>query len=164
MKGRPKKPAVIKQLHGTFRADRANPHEARPEPLKTVEPPEWLDDYGRECWNAHVPALMRHRLLTPLGVQFFAMACERWSTYRRAVDELKSSLTHTTEANGHCSRPEVAIAKSAFDDFRKAILEFGMTPGSVGKVQAAPIPDDDDPAAKFFRDHPRQRSARRFLA
>ena len=161
MKGRPRKPAIIKQLHGTYRADRENANQPQPDPLKTAPVPEWLDDYGRECWSAHVPHLLKNRLLTPLGTFLFAAVCERWSTYRHAIDELKIGLTHETESNGTCSRPQVAIAKAAFNDFRQGLQEFGCTPATCGKVTAAkPDDDDDDPAAEFVRQKP---NARRFL-
>src|SRR6185503_2614702 len=125
VRGRPQKPAVIKRLQGTFRKDRQNPDQPKPDPLKIAPAPEWLDQYGRECWEAHVPHLLNNRLLTSLGIYMFAAVCERWSTYRRAVDDLKNGLTHMTDSNGLCSRPEVAIAKQAFNDFRQGLQEFG---------------------------------------
>ncbi|SRR6266542_2374619 len=164
MRGRPRKPAVIKQLHGTFRRDRENRNEPQPEPLKIAPAPEWLDEYGRQCWEAHIPALLKNRLLTPLGLYLFAAVCERWSTFRRATDESKTGLTHETDSNGLCARPEIGIAKAAFNDFLKGLQEFGCTPATSGKVTAAPVYDDDDPAARFFNELDRDRGSKRFLA
>jgi P27 family predicted phage terminase small subunit len=161
VKGRPRTPAVIKQLRGTIRKDRTNPDEPQPKPLETAEVPAWLDDYGRECWNAHVPHLLKNRLLTPLGTFLFAAVCERWSTFRRAVDEQRSGPTHETESNGTCAKPQVAIAKAAYNDFLKGLQEFGCTPATCGKVTAAKPDDDDDPLKRFLNERPR---ARRFLA
>jgi P27 family predicted phage terminase small subunit len=142
---------VIKRLQGTFRKDRQNPNEPKLEPLEVAPAPEWLDEYGRQCWEAHVPQLLNNRLLTSLGLFLFAAVCERWSTYRRATDELKTTLTHQTDSNGTCSKPQVAIAKQAFADFRQGLQEFGCTPATCGKVTAAKIEYDDDPAAEFFK-------------
>jgi len=160
---------VIKRLQGTFRKDRENPDQPKPDPLKIAPAPEWLDQYGRECWEAHVPHLLNNRLLTSLGIYMFAAVCERWSTYRRAVDDLKTGLTHMTDSNGLCSRPEVAIAKQAFNDFRQGLQEFGCTPATCGKVTAAKLDDDDDLVGRyinekrFFTDVAQPR-VRRFLA
>ena len=159
MKGRPRKPTPAKILHGTFRKDRANPNEPQPEAPKELEAPEWLDEYGRECWKAHIPQLARTGIPTSLDMFLFAGVCERWSTYRRAVEDLKGSLVHDTEANGQCSKPQVAIAKAAFDSFRQGLEQFGCSPASRGKVSASR--NDDDPVAGYMKQKP---SVRRFLS
>lgn len=163
MRGRRRKPTQAKILHGTFRQDRANLNEPRPEPLKDLEPPAWLDGYAQECWKAHVPWLLKLGVITSIDVSLFAAVCERWSTYRRACDDLKDGLTHTTTANGECAKPQVAIAKAAFDSFKSGLQEFGCSPATRGKVSAARPPDDDPVAAYFFEGKPKTGAAR-FLA
>jgi P27 family predicted phage terminase small subunit len=162
VKGRPRTPTPAKILHGTFRRDRANRNEPQPEAPKELKAHEWLDNYGRDCWGAHVPELVRLGVLTSLDVLLFAGVCERWSTYRRAVDDSKKTLTHRTKANGTCSKPQVAIAKAAFDSFRQGLEQFGCSPATRAKVSATP-PADDDPFAAFRAKKP-QFGARRFLA
>jgi P27 family predicted phage terminase small subunit len=142
-------PTATKVLRGTFRKDRENPAEPKPEPPEDLKAPEWLDRYGRECWNKYVPRLVKTGILTSLDMLLFAGVCERWSTYRRAIDETKKNLTHSTESNGECAKPQVAIAKAAFDQFCRGMAEFGCSPASRGKVKAV-LPRDDDPAAKYF--------------
>ena len=65
------------------------------------------------------------------------------------MDAYKKTLTHETEANGVCARPELAVAKSALEQFHRIMSECGCLPASRGKVKAVP-PTDNDPAAKYF--------------
>jgi P27 family predicted phage terminase small subunit len=160
MRGRPRKPTPAKILSGTFRKDRENPDEPKPEPPEELKAPEWLDEYGRECWDKYVPRLVKTGILTSIDMLLFAGLCERWSTYRRAIDDTKINLTHSTESNGECAKPQVAIAKLAFDQFCRGMAEFGCSPASRGKVKAVP-PTDDDPVEKFFN---RGSKIRRFLS
>ena len=161
MRGRPRKPTAAKLIQGTFRKDRANPDEPKPEVPKELEAPAWLDEYGRECWAAHVPVLLKLGVLSCVDVFYFGAICERWSTYRRALDDLKDNLTHETEANGECAKPQVAIAKAAFDSFRQGLEQFGCSPATRGKVKAVPQ-TDDDPFEKYR--NKKSKSVRSFLA
>lgn len=141
-------PTRSKIIQGTFRKDRSNFDEPQPEPPQELEAPKWLDQYGRECWDGHVPELVKTGVLTSVDMFLFAAVCERWSTYRRAVDETKTNLTHQTKSNGECSKPEISIAKAMFDQFRQGLAEFGCSPSSRGKVKAVP-PKDDNPFEKY---------------
>jgi P27 family predicted phage terminase small subunit len=155
-------PTASKILRGTFRKDRVNLDEPQPEPPNELEAPAWLDDYGRECWDAHVPQLVKISVLTSLDMFLFAAICERWSVYRRATDKLKPEFTHQTESNGECAKPQVAIAKTAFDSFRQGLAEFGCSPASRSKVKAV-SPNDDDPFEKYRSSKMPPKGAGRFL-
>src|SRR5688572_3305386 len=159
MRGRPRKPTPAKILQGTFRKDRENPDEPKPDLVKNLNAPTWLDQYGRECWDHYVPKLIKTGILTSIDVFLFAAVCERWSTFRRAADELQKGLTHYSESNGNCAKPEAAIAKVAYADFKQGLEQFGCSPASRGKVKAV-LPEKDDPVANY-RD---RRGASRFLA
>ena len=153
-------PTATKILRGTFRKDR-NPNEPQPEPPEDLKAPEWLDDYAQECWNKYVPRLVAIGILTSLDVLLFSGVCERWSLYRRAIDDTKTSLTHLTESNDECSKPQGAIAKAAFDQFRQGMAEFGCSPASRGKVKAVKRVEDD-PFERFRHHEPKGLS--RFLS
>ena len=154
-------PTATKLLQGTLRKDRLNPDEPKPEPPEDLKARGWLDQYGRECWDKYVPRLVRTGILTSLDMLLFAGVCERWSTYRRAIDNTKDSLTHSTESNVECSKPQIAIAKAAFDQFRQGMAEFGCSPASRGKVKAIP-PSAEDPFEKYR--NKKSKSVRSFLA
>lgn len=97
MKGRPRTPTPAKILHGTFRRDRANPNEQQPEAPMELKAPEWLDNYGGDCWDAHVPQLVKISVLTSLDMLLFGAVCEKWSTYRRAGFERRSHSRYRSE-------------------------------------------------------------------
>jgi P27 family predicted phage terminase small subunit len=111
----------MKVLQGTFRNDRANPDEPKPEIPDVLNAPAWLDDYGREAWDKLVPQLVKLGLFTSLDLLFFAMICADYSVFRRATDCTKGKLTHDTGANGRCALPEIAIARAAFDRVRQGL-------------------------------------------
>jgi P27 family predicted phage terminase small subunit len=98
------------------------------------------------------------RLLSELDLHLLAMAAQWWSVHVRALKEMKE-ITQTTDANGKVAKPEVAIAKQAFNAVRSIMQEFGIGPGSRTKVTTLPV-DEDDPAAKYFDRKP---SVKRFL-
>ena len=58
-------------------------------------------------------------------------------------------ITHTTEANGECSKPQVAIAKQAFGCMRQIMIGFGLDPQSRGKISVLP-PKERDPIGDLY--------------
>jgi len=158
-RGRRPKPTRLRLLNGNAGKRPINNREPNPRVLKNPQPPTWLDGFGREFWRRHAPELSRLGLLSVLDRDLLASAAERWSTYRRAAEELKGGLTQISEANGRIAKPESAIAKQALAECRAIMSEFGCSPSSRTRVTALVIPaDDKDPAAKYFQ------SARKFLA
>lgn len=87
------------------------------------------------------------------------MAAQWWSVHVRALAEMKE-ITQTTDANGKVAKPEVAIAKQAFNAVRSIMQEFGIGPGSRTKVSALSQEDPGDPLAKYFN---QKRAAATFL-
>lgn len=105
------------------------------------------------------------RLLGELDAILLEMAAERWSLYKRATEELKDGITVVTLANGKIAKPEVGIAKTAFDGCRAILQEFGIGPSSRTRATKLPEPAEDDQAEKyFFGGVKRRHSASRFLA
>jgi P27 family predicted phage terminase small subunit len=126
-----------------------NTHEPRPKLAKNLHPPIQLDEHAQKFWRVYSVKLKELRLLSELDLHLLAMAAQWWSVHVRALAEMKE-ITQTTEANGKVAKPEVAIAKQAFNAVRSIMQEFGIGPGSRTKVTALPEDDDNDPAAKYF--------------
>jgi P27 family predicted phage terminase small subunit len=148
--GRKPKPFELKLIEGN-RGKRPIKKEPKPEALASLSAPSWLDALGREFWKRHAHELARLGLLTILDHDLLSAAAERWSVYRRAARELKTSLVQLTEANGRIGKPESAIAKQALMECRAILAEFGCSPASRTRV-GANIPENEtkDPAAKYF--------------
>ena len=163
MRGRKPTATNIKVLQGTFRNDRANPDEPKPEIPEILNAPDWLDAYGREAWEKLVPQLAKLGLFTSLDLLFFAMICADYSVFRRATDCTKDKLTHETEANGRCALPEIAIARAAFDRVRAGLEPFGaIGPGSRSRLKTQP--EENDPIENFRNRLTKLKGAKRFLA
>jgi P27 family predicted phage terminase small subunit len=164
--GRPPKPTRLKILAGNPGKRELNPDEPDPVLLQDLTAPESLDNYGKQFWTRWAPVLKRMRLLGELDAILLEMAAERWSLYKRATEELKDGITVVTLANGRVAKPEVGIAKTAFDGCRAILQEFGIGPSSRTRATKLPEPAEDDAVEKrFFGGGVKPRhSARRFLA
>jgi P27 family predicted phage terminase small subunit len=136
-----------------------NRREPQPKLAKDIHPPVKLDEHAQKFWRIYSVKLKELRLLSELDLHLLAMAAQWWSVHVRALAEMKE-ITQTTEANGKVAKPEIAIAKQAFNAVRSIMQEFGIGPGSRSKVEALPEEENDDRAARYFNDRP---SVRRFL-
>ena len=148
-------------LTGNAAKRRMKHNEANPKLAKILRAPVELDDHGKKFWKDYAPKLKELRLLSELDLHLLAMGAQWWSIYARAMADLKESITQVSDANGKVARPEVQIAKTAYNAVRSIMQEFGIGPGSRTKVDPLPDDEDDDPASRFFNDKLR---ARRFLA
>lgn len=148
--GRKPKPSHLTLIDGN-RGKRRIKKEPKPEALANLRAPSWLDAFSREFWKRHAPELSRLGLLSILDRDLLSAAAERWSVYRRAARELKTSLIQSTEANGRICKPESAIARQALMECRAIMAEFGCSPASRTRVAGIiPEKESDDPAAKYF--------------
>lgn len=145
-----RKSTALKKIEGTFRKDRAK-NEPKPAPADSLEPPIELDAHGRAFWNYHAARLQKLGLLTEADTYSLALVSEWWSIHQRAIEELRKELTHSTEANGECARPEVSIAKQAFANVRMIMLGFGLDPQSRSKIHVAQPEKPDEIADLYFR-------------
>lgn len=76
----------------------------------TVSPkaPEWLDSYGKNCWERIVPPLVKEHLVYRVDLPILEAACDFYSRYRqsKSLNESKTALT----------------------TFVKLLADFGITP------------------------------------
>lgn len=159
-KGPAPKPTKLRILSGNAAKRPLNRNEPQPKLAKRPRSPVDLDEHGQKFWHHYAPKLKRLCLLSEIDLHLLAMGAQWWSVYKRAMEDLRNAIIQTTEANGNCARPEVAIAKQAFNAVRSILAEFGVGPGSRTKVAALSFdkPDDFD---SFKNKRP---GARRFLA
>jgi P27 family predicted phage terminase small subunit len=122
-----------------------------PPPADSLDSPIALDEHGQRFWNYHAQRLHKLGLLTELDTFSLVQACQWWSVHQRALEELRSGLTHETEANGECSRPQVAVAKQAFACVRSIMQGFGLDPNSRSKIHVNPPEERDEIADLYFK-------------
>jgi len=148
--GRPRKPTALKVLEGTTRADRDNSAEPKFD-VGSGTVPDWLDEYGRELWASVVPQMLTAGVLTVVDVPLLAMACERYSLYRRAAARVKKAITQKSGANGKVVMPEVAVSKGAMQDVMAVLREFGAGASSRSRIKVPEAGADIDPFEEFMK-------------
>lgn len=84
-------------------------------------------------------------LLTNVDRAALAAYCAAWSRWAKAERQVaKEGLTFISP-NGHVTQhPAVGIANTALTTMHKFLTEFGMTPGSRGRVSVNTPETEDD--------------------
>lgn len=156
--GRPPLPTATKELAGTARKDRANPHEPRPAPIAIPPAPEGLAGYEAEArviLKAQVDLL--HTMsgsdlfvfdLAVLSAAVVLAARAAWRAAGWAVTyELKSKSGSVTIL----PRPEMGIIATHSKILVALLAQMGMTPAARGRVMALldPEPPTTDKLAKY---------------
>lgn len=152
-----RKPTAMKKLSGTLRKHRANPNEPT-YPDLGADPPAFLDQTGRDEWNRLFPMLRDRGLLTAGDAAAFSAYCGQYSIWTAAMEAVKREGLVITLANGVLAQnPNLNIATKASKEMRAFLVEFGLTPASRSRVEAAgpkdtkrnPFAELDDPFAEF---------------
>jgi P27 family predicted phage terminase small subunit len=99
-----------------------------------VSCPLWLDAYGVEFWNQHVPRLATEGVFKTVDRSAFETMADCYSLFRRSQKALKRSLTFKSPNGYQQQRPEVAIAAKAKEQLRLMYAEFGMTASSRTRI------------------------------
>lgn len=134
--GRLRKPTVLRAMEGNAGKRRLNADEPTPPPAAIVAP-AWLDETGREFWDAHAPWLAEHGLLTELDVPLFSAACEQHSLYRRLMARVNQfPFAKTTKVIG--DRADKALANRD-----RVLARFGFSPSDRARLSIKK--QDDDP-------------------
>jgi P27 family predicted phage terminase small subunit len=141
------RPTALKIVAGV-RADRINGSEPVAVPGRP-ECPEHLDATARTEWERIVPMLEESGVLSRVdgsAVALYCAAYSRWVTAKEKIEE-----NGLVEVAGHGSlkvSPYVQIAQSAERDMLRLLAEFGGTPSSRSRVNAA-TPKPSDPFEAF---------------
>jgi hypothetical protein len=124
---RPRKPTVVHEMLGSYRANPQRRPRSEPRPDELGPAPTHLSPQERAAW-AEVLACLPH------GV---AMASDA-----PALELLVRLLTQARRD------PEFPAAK--MNTLLSLISRFGMTPSDRSRVVAEPPEPEEDPAARFF--------------
>jgi phage terminase small subunit len=119
MPGPGKKPAGLKMISGTKRADRPQQPLVELPTISEVPPaPDWLPNaHATKEWDRLAPILVANKLLTEAGLSPFGMLCS-----------LHGKLVQLWAA-GECP------VASMVSQYRNLINDFGLTPVAQGKVR-----------------------------
>lgn len=147
MRGRKPKPTALKLLQGNpgkRPIDANEPQPAVPAGDRAPYAPRFLCDEGKAEWRRIIGYLLEAGLYTEVDRTALAMYCQafgRWIEAEKQVDERGPICTSD---NGNLyQNPWVAIANKRWDQVRKVMAEFGMTPSSRTRVTVA-MPEEKD--------------------
>lgn len=119
MRGRPRKPTVLKLLRGNPGKRKLPVNE--PKPAVGARPPSWLPLAARREWDAMAPMYLRLGLLTELSAPAFAELCCARVKFRAVV-----------RSEGGRIPTELWRAIQALD------AKFGGTPADLARIEVKP--------------------------
>ena len=139
MRGRKPKPTAIKRLTGNPGRRPLNDAEPQPPiPEGTPYVPRWLNREGKKAWRELVKILLDCGLYTDLDRWALAMFCQVWGRYveaERMVEEEGEFLV--SEAGNRYVNPVAYRADKHFEQVRKMLSEFGLSPAERSRVKVA---------------------------
>lgn len=151
MKGRKPLPPAMKVLRGfaghrDTKAAQLDAMRAKPDDAFESEPPPHLVGEALAEWHARLPVLQTLRVLTRADRAIFAAYCfywGEWVTYCRTVEEQGAySVQVVRDEKGRpipgrtypLFNPAKSIRDKAYDCWRAAAVELGLTPSSRSRV------------------------------
>lgn len=155
MRGRKPIPAVLQRLRGDPRHLRGKLPTADMDPEsapKVPRPPAWLLGEARKEWFNIAPKLHAAGLLTNLDLRALAGYCVNFAQWLEAVEAIRQSGTVIKGGKNKdipMISPYVRIAREAHLAWTRALVEFGMTPSSRGRVKISK-PEAKDPFELFL--------------
>lgn len=159
--GRPPLPTDLKILRGNpgkRRLDVADEPQPRP---GVPEPPDHLDDAGREQWFRWCTELSAMKVLTLADREALAVMCDTWSRYLKAEAAVKKFGLLTKSPNGYpIQNPALAIATQAGKQLRQMMSEFGLTPAARTRIKTTDPSQPDLPGFDAPPESPLEKAAR----
>ena len=143
MKGRKKKPTVLKVIQGTDYVGRRNTKEPKPD-VNLPNPPSYMKGTALEEWERVSIEMYELGMLTNLDravLEAYCVAYGRWVDAEEKVS--KETLVLKSRDGNPYQNPFLGIANTAWKLVLKAASELGLSPTSRARISANP-PNQDD--------------------
>ena len=139
MKGRPRKPAQLKIIQGTFQPSRNPVSEPEFLPLTEIpEPPKAMNKYGKELWEKLGRELIVTGVMTTPDLIAFEMLCSTFGRYKIYEDYIaKSPLTNIDGKHGGRSAQSQQM-NADLSMCIKLMQQFGLTPSDRNRLGISP--------------------------
>lgn len=139
-----RKPRGLKLMTGTLRKDREPSQPAIPRPGK-ARAPKWLPPAERAAFRQLVAETERTGTPTRSFPHVLTAAALAWAQLERCTTVLSEEgesyeTTTTTGALKIVARPEVHLRNTAMRLLRAYLVELGLTPAAIGRVDRASLP------------------------
>lgn len=163
MRGRKATPTALKQLAGNPGKRPLNTSEPPvPIPARTPRVPDFLNRYGKREWRRLVKILVEVGLYSVVDRAALAMYCQaygRWIEAEIAVEVLRQQHEDTidggwvlvSDKGNPYQNPMLSIANTAWEQVRKMLPEFGLTPSSRQRLIFEPTDEPNQLEMLFFR-------------
>ena len=133
MRGRPRKPAQLKVIEGN---KGHHPIIFGPKFEDGFGScPKYLEGEAKKLWKKLAPELEEKGLSAKLYRPIFEGLCYWYGEWRRLIEEVKSQDTFKVIQSGYEGpRPQVSMSQRAFQNYRLACQEFGLSPAANSRV------------------------------
>jgi P27 family predicted phage terminase small subunit len=149
--GRKPKPTQLKVVQGTYRKDRANPHE----PVAAgdlFEPPTHFNEDQRAVWTYAIENAPRG-VLRKIDLSVLEVWVTAYVYHREASSRVASTGQVITTKTGYpITNPFMANMNKQAQIMVKAASEMGFTPASRSRIVVAEGMIHDDPWARLAAD------------
>lgn len=142
------KSTVIKELEGTYRADRAARNEPKP---RVVHPscPAWLTGKARWEYQRVAKLLATLRVMTEADRTALAAYAYEYGEWREAAAKSKGDrATMMSDKGNEYMSPWVGIANMHFKNMIGLMAQFGLTPSSRTRIEAQPTDEAETTLAE----------------
>jgi P27 family predicted phage terminase small subunit len=141
----PRTPTALKKLRGNPGKRPLPKNEPKPR-LAIPDPPKELPAKAKKEWRRIAVKLHQYGLLSEIDGAALGLYCDAYARWVQAQDELrKNGLMVPTKTGGPKLNPWLIILNKSYEQMRRMLTEFGMTPASRSKVSVAKNPEDVDP-------------------
>jgi P27 family predicted phage terminase small subunit len=145
--GKRPEPTVLRVLKGNPSNRPLNKREPKPNP-DMPECPSWLSRVAKAKWRQVAPELRKMGVLSFIDGDALANYCQTWARWREAEEYLQKhgSIFPMRDADGTLKymiqMPYVAIARTLLLILNRIQQEFGLTPSSRSRINAAPVEEE----------------------
>lgn len=153
MKGRRPKPTGAKLLAGNPGKRPLNDAEPHiPMPGRTPSPPDYLNEEAASIWRQLGKLMLNAGLLTMADLHALAMFCAVAARWIEAEKKLAASgLILESKEGGLYQNPYLSVANRAWEQMRKMLSEFGLTPAERSRLRVVATEDTPSLAERLFQ-------------
>ena len=146
MTGKPK-PTALRLIEGNPSRRPFNKNEPKPAPV-IPKCPRHLNAAAKVEWKRIAKTLHKLGLLTEIDGGQLALYCQAWGRWVEAEAALKKNGTviKSPKTGWQVKSPYLMVANKAMEQMQRALSEFGMSPASRARVQAAGASRDEEGA------------------
>lgn len=139
------KPTALRLIEGNPSRRPFNKNEPKPAPA-IQRCPRHLNAAAKAEWKRIGRTLHKLGLLTEIDRPQLALYCQAWGRWVEAEDALKKhgTIVKAPNTGWPMSSPYLAVANKAMEQMQRALSEFGMSPASRARVQAAGVSSDEE--------------------